>query len=907
MRSILSALPLLLVLVGCGEQSPSPQTPAGTIQTSAASSSTQRGSLNQITRPALDQISEQEAIARKARVENISYVLDIDLVSNTEAYSGTVTAKFDLNNNAAPLDIDFTGGSVNRVIVNGQNTEPDYNGFYVLLPNELLTVGTNEVTIEYSHPFGQDGTGLHKFVDPEDGGVYLYTYLWPYYSNRLFPNFDQPNLKATYEMTVQADPSWQVVSATMEDSITESGGISTWHFPQSEKFSSYIFSLHAGPYQVWEDTAGDVPIRLMARQSLAQYVQVDEWMNYTKSGLAHYNNYFDIPYPFVKYDQVIVPDFLIGAMENVAAVTFSESYVDRGTANRFNSQRRASTILHEMAHMWFGDLVTMNWWNGLWLNESFATLMSAIAVHEATEFEDLWHDFYLSENLTAIAADSAVSTHPIEVEVASSNDFFNVFDAITYDKGASVLNQLSHYIGRENFRLGVSNYLKQHSWNNTDLADFMSALSTQSGIDLGPWADTWMYEAGVNQIEARYQCEAGTIESFALLQTASADHPTLRSQRLQLGLFATDENGNIAPYATLPIEINSAETQVPDALGLPCPELAMPNYEGWGYATIKLDQGSITSLINDNALTKTQDPLLRSMFWTAVFDAPSNAQLEHDQLLDMLIGSLDSEQNDRIIRQTLSQLVNTFNQLEKMGSGFEQELETFGVLAEEQLWSLVQAGVFENTEQNVSQSESTLNLRLNNYINLARSEAALTNLIALLNDEIAIPGLTVGQSLRWRIVERLSNRNHELARDFLQAERLKDPSDAGRRAAIAAESSLPDTEIKQSWIARILADETLPLSNLRASMTSLFPPGQEQFQLDLLPQLVANLSELSQTRDNYFLQTYGRSLFAGICDEQGLALLSQAVTSPDELGATLYRFMSENVEDAENCVAEKMR
>lgn len=893
MRVFLVLLTLLIGLSSCSEQNP----PAAIVAKAVPS----------INRPALDQLSELEATARKQRVSNIAYKLEIDLASEAESYSGTVIAQFDLSSNNTPLDIDFTGGSVTQVVVNGQIVTPNYNGFYVLIPDGELTVGRNEVRIDYSHPFDQDGTGLHKFVDPEDGNVYLYTYLWPYYSNRLFPNFDQPNLKATYELTVLADPSWQVVSAMTEDSVTSAANVATWHFPESEKFSSYIFSLHAGPYQVWEDMAGAVPIRLMARQSLAQYVQVEEWMTYTKSGLTHYGEYFDIPYPFVKYDQIIVPDFLIGAMENVAAVTFSESYVDRGASNRFNSQRRASTILHEMAHMWFGDLVTMNWWNGLWLNESFATLMSAIAVYESTEFEDLWHDFYLSENITAIAADSAVSTHPIEMEVASSNDFFNVFDSITYDKGASVLNQLSHYIGRENFRLGVSNYLKQHSWDNTDLADFMLALSNQSGIDLGPWADDWMYQAGVNQIEARYSCEANLIDSFAILQTAPTSHPTLRSQRVQLGLFSTNDSGEIAPYASIPVEINSAETQVPEAIGQPCPELALPNYDGWGYTTIKLDNRSIDSLINNAALAKTSDPLLRSMFWTAMFDAPSNEQLDRAQLIEMLITSMPTEQNDRIMRQTLGELVGEFDQLERLGSAYANELTTYGVMAEQQLWDLVLEGTGINELSN-AQSESTLNLRLNNYISLARSDAALANLIGLLNEEIDIPSLSVGQGLRWRIVERLGNRNHPQARDLLQAEQIADPSDAGRRAAIAAESALPDADIKQAWLDKILdTEDPLPLSNLRASMTSLFPSGQEQFQLDLLPQMTANLQELGQTRDNYFLRSYGQSLFSGICDQQGLEIIRNAIANPDALGATLTRFMSENVEDAENCVAAKNR
>ena len=878
-----------LLLVACGEQA----------VTSVNSTST----ADYPIRPALDQLSQTQAIARKARVSDISYVLDIDLVSLVDSYQGRVTANFTLTDSDRPLEIDFTGGSVNGVVVNGETLDPDYNGYFLTLPTSALLAGRNAVVIEYVHPFDQDGTGLHRFVDPEDDRTYLYTYLWPYYSNRLFPNFDQPNLKATYELTVRAAADWQVVSSTTEDAIETDGDTKVWHFPQSEKFSSYIFSLHAGPYQIWEDMAGDVPIRLMARQSLREYVAVEEWMSYTKSGLAHYRDYFDIPYPFEKYDQVIVPDFLIGAMENVAAVTFSESYVDRGASNRFNSQRRAGTILHEMAHMWFGDLVTMNWWNGLWLNESFATLMSSIAVSQATEFDDLWHDFYLSENLTAISADNAVSTHPIEVPVVSTNDFFNVFDAITYDKGASVLNQLSHYLGREDFRLGVSNYLKKHSWENTELDDFMNSLSEQSGINLDPWAQDWMYQAGVNTIEARFSCDSNGISSFAILQTVPDDYPTLRDQRVQLGLFTTDASGSIELNTAIPIEIFGAETQVPQAIGLDCPNLALPNYQGWGYTEVSLDEVSMDTIISDNAIERIDDPLMRSMIWTSLFNAPSNGQMENSILLETLIASLPVEENDRIIRRTMATLVSNLNLLERLGGEYANELAEYGPQAEQQLWQLINAGV---NDEAGSQSLSTLNLRLSRYIGLARSFEALGNLASLLEDATRISGLSLGQNQRWNIIQRFTARDYNGARELLAAERERDPSDAGRRSAIAAQAGLPDLNIKREWVTRILDTENpLPLSNLRAAMGSIFPTGQEELQLALLPQLTSNLSQLALNRDNYFQQTYGRDLFSGICEQQGLEILSNAISDSDAIGATLYRFMSENVQSASQCIELK--
>lgn len=903
-------VPILLsvLLSNCSEESPADtNSPAIDVLTSSSANvSSGNGAMNseeQAIRPAQDQLSQLEAIARKTRVSNVSYDLDIDLVSIADSYQGQVILRFDLDDKSSALDIDFTGGDIIGVTANGEAIEVNYNGFFIQLPTAALEQGSNIVAIDYSHPYDQDGTGLHRFVDPEDGNTYLYTYLWPYYSNRLFPNFDQPNLKATYELKVRAANDWQVISSTTESSVETLGDAKLWHFPKSEKFSSYIFSLHAGPYKIWEDMAGDVPIRLMARQSLAQYVAVDEWMGYTKSGIEHYNDYFEIPYPFKKYDQVIVPDFLIGAMENVAAVTFSESYVDRGSSNRFSSQRRAGTILHEMAHMWFGDLVTMNWWNGLWLNESFATLMSSIAVSEATEFDDLWHDFYLSENLTAISADKAVSTHPIEVPVLSSNDFFNVFDAITYDKGASVLNQLSHYIGRENFRLGVSNYLKQHSWENTELSDFMDALSQQSGIDLSPWAQDWMYQAGVNTLEAKFSCEANLISDLSILQTAPASHPTLRSQRVQLGLFSRDGQGSFSAFAVLPIQVSGAETIVEEAVGLACPQLTLPNYEGWGYAEVTLDEKSMSTIISDNALEDISDPLMRSMVWTALFEAPSNGQMDNNQLLALLITNMPFEANDRIIRQTLSQLMSNLNRLERLGETSSFQLSTYSSSAENQLWNLISRGVIEGAN---AQSESTLNIRLSYFRDIARSETALNNLEGLLSGTVEVPGLSIGQGARWEIINRLAQRDYPNVRSIISGEQEQDSSDAGRRAYFAAQSALPNLETKQTWVERILDTENpLPLSNQRAAMSSLFPPGQEELQLALLPRLTNDLPALAAEKDNYYLQSYGRDLFAGICSEEGLEIIEQAISEPSAIGATLFRFMSENAQSAELCVAQK--
>ena len=834
-------------------------------------------------REVADKLTQEQAISRKHRLSNIQYTLDIDLISDPAAYQGETKITFDLADPDKDLTIDFSGGSITAVELNNTKVQVDYNGYFVTLPADSLRAGSNEVFIHYAHPYDQDGTGLHRFTDPEDGRTYLYTYLWPYYANRLFPNFDQPNLKARYELTVKAKADWQVVSSVMEDSIVEDGGDKIWHFPQSKKFSSYVFSLHAGPYKVWSDMAGDIPIRLMARQSLAEYVPVAEWLEFTKMGLRHYKNYFDIAYPFSKYDQLIVPDFNIGAMENVGAVTFAENYVQRGPSSRFQTQRRAGTILHEMAHMWFGDLVTNAWWNGLWLNESFATLMSSIAVSQLPQFSDLWHDFYLSTNLSAIAADNQVSTHPIEVQVASTDDFFAVFDSITYQKGASVLNQLSHYTGQENFRLGVSQYLKEHAWDNTELHDFIAAQGKQSGLELRSWADSWLYQAGVNNIKAEFSCTEGKIAFFAIKQSAPAEHPNLRSQRTQLALFKLN-NVHMQPYFVTPITVAGPISSITEVQGLPCPDLVYPNYQGWGYSEVELDEMSMHNALR--AIEKSNDPLLRSMLWSSVMNSSEIS-------LEALISAIETEKNDRVIHQVLRELVSTLNTLERQGSDI---VTVAGPKLEALLWQQITQG---------ESSKSTRIIRLESYINVLRTDLAQRHVIALLENTVSLPSLPISQEHRWLLIKRLAIMDHKDARAYITNEVIRDPSDAGKRAAIAARSALPDLGIKQAWLNRFLDnDNPLPLSNQRAAMKNMFPANQLVMQEALLAEMIESLSMIKQNRDNYYQRSYAQALFAGICSKAGLSQL-QAALQQDTIGTTLYRFLSENVQKAKSCVQGK--
>jgi len=324
--------------------------------------------------------------------------------------------------------------------------------------------------------------------------VYTYSHFEPAAAHQMFAVFDQPDLKATYQVTATAPADWHVVSTTRESKIEDLGALRRWTFPTTKKLSPYNFSLHAGPYKVWEDKSGKYPMRLFARQSVAAQVTPEDWFRYTKDGLVFFDQYFGIPYQFEKYDQLLVPDFLYGAMENAGAITFAEGrFLHKAKMTDAQRQSLASVIMHEMAHQWFGDLVTMQWWNGLWLNESFASFMGTLATAEATEFKDAWQAFYSGGKQAAYAQDQKVTTHPIEVPVASTANAFDNIDAITYSKGASTLAQLRHLLGAEVFRKGVHNYLAKYSYQNAKLEDFIGSLGEAAGHDLSQWTQDWLY------------------------------------------------------------------------------------------------------------------------------------------------------------------------------------------------------------------------------------------------------------------------------------------------------------------------------------------------------------------------------------------------------------------------------
>ncbi|MDP5208194.1 aminopeptidase N [Microbulbifer sp. 2205BS26-8] len=836
-------------------------------------------------------LSEEYAKLRKQQVAQVDYQLSVNLDRESDRFSGTVTADTTFQHILQqPLTIDFAGGTVESVAVDGQNIPVEYNGHFITIAAQFIPNLQHAITVHFQHPFSKNGSGLHRFEDPKDGKVYTYTDFEPYDANRLFPHFDQPNLKARYTLDVTAPKDWIVISAERENRIEKKGELRHWFFPQSQKFSSYVFSLHAGPYHIWEDEADGIPLRLMARQSLAQYVKPEDWFTFTKQSFAFFQPYFDIDYPFKKYDQILVPDFNAGAMENVGSVTFNDSYVSRGEKTQAQRMRLANVIAHEMAHQWFGDLVTMNWWDDLWLNESFATYMANLSLAENSEFTNVWENFYLGTKQWAYNADQRPTTHAIQLPVQNTDEAFANFDGITYGKGGSILKQLPYYLGKEAFRKGVSNYLKELSYRNSTLDDFMGHLGAAAGMDLEQWQQQWLYKAGLNTIETSFQCQKGQITELTLTQTAPTEYPILRTQRTQLGFYRMNGD-SMKRVATLPVLYSGAITKVKEAVGLPCPEILYPNEGDWAFVKINLDPVSVENM--SKHINQIEPPFVRLMLWQSLFDSTYDAKLPLDKYISFLLSNGAAEEDINAVRLNARNLGFVYSYLSQI------PIES---ARRDALQLSIEKFIWEQLQQSPAGSDRQKTW-FRAFTGTAHSPRALSNARQMLLGELAVDGLKLDPDMRWDLI---TLQNRYLFSDYEQAverELQTDNSDRAKLNAIAAEAVRPLPQSKQKWLDNLsMHRDKYKLSELREAAYSMFPSEQIGPFNNNSARIFEVLEQINAEDSPELLSTYA-SIFPLICNKAGAQKLKDTLEENQQLKPTLVKALKNHLYSSRRCMA----
>jgi aminopeptidase N len=837
-------------------------------------------------------LSQVDAAARSARVSNVDYVLDFTLTGK-ESFGASTSVSFDLADTSAPLTIDLDKATIKSLTVNGKPVNPQYNQWFITLQPQDLVKGRNTVTVAYERLHSTNGEGLHRMVDPVDGKVYTYSHFEPAAAHQMFALFDQPDLKATYQVTVTAPSDWQVVSTTRESAVQDAGAATRrWTFPRSKILSPYNFSLHAGPYKVWEDNSGKYPMRLFARQSVASQVKPAEWFKYTKAGLEFFDEYFGIPYQYGKYDQLLVPDFLYGAMENAGAITFAEArFMYKADMTAAQRHSLASVIMHEMAHQWFGDLVTMKWWNGLWLNESFASFMGTLATAEATEFKDAWQAFYSGRKQEAYVQDQKVTTHPIEVPVASTANAFDNIDAITYAKGASTLVQLRHLLGEDVFRKGVHNYLVKYQFRNATLDDFIGSLGEAAGRDLSAWTRQWLYQPGVNAIAASYACKGGKIASFTLNQSApSAALPTLREQRVQVAIFKLDGK-QLKLASNVAVTYAGARTAVPGLVGSACPDLVYPNYQDWGFAKVQLDKRSFDTARAH--LAAVSDPLLRTMLWQSLWDGVRDGKLPLNEFIKTALNNAPAEKDYTLLGDVLGKVGASKRYLDAMGAD-----TTYAKRAARELEQMAWHGA-----QSSKGDDNFQRRWFGQYIALASSRDALDRLASVLDGKTVVNGLAINQDLRWAIIGRLNRFNYPGSAALVEAEAARDKSDAGQAAALAAIVSRPDPKTKAEWLATVEdLKTTLPFSKIRTAMTHLYPREQTGLSEQSAAQRLARLPQIDKTAGPVYMRAFAATLIPASCTPASVKRLAAAAGEMNELSAGTRRALLDAQQEDQRCV-----
>jgi len=701
--------------------------------------------------------------------------------------------------------------------------------------------------------------------------------------------FDQPDLKATYELTVTAPNDWQVISAKRENRVEDlSGERKTWYFPETSKLSPYNFSMHAGPYKVWENNTAKYPMRLFARQSIADKISTEDWFKYTKDGLVFFDDYFGIEYPFEKYDQIIVPDFIYGAMENAAAITFAErAFVSSGEMSSAEKQRLAGVIMHEMAHQWFGNLVTMKWWNGLWLNESFASFMGTLATAEATEFDYAWRSFYARNKQSAYIQDQRVTTHPIEVPVETSNNAFDNIDAITYSKGASTLMQLRHLLGPDVFQKGVQDYLKGYSYKNAELDDFIGSLGQAAGRKLDGWKNEWLYQAGVNVINAEYECTDGKISAFSLNQTSDNSNAVLREQKVQIGLFKSDGT-KMQLVKAVPVIYKGAKTLVAEAIGADCPDLVYPNYQDWGFVKVNLDSRSFDSA--RESLNRVDDPLLRSMLWQSLWDSVRDGELPLQSYLETALANVSYETDYTILGQALGDVGSAISYANSFGDRGRSYVKTIQPELESIIWEKMLKGPFQRRWFTA-------------YVDHARSQKALSNLEKILSGKIAVEGLDINQQYRWDIIYQLNRYDYPGSKELIEAELSVDNGDSGQKNAIASQAVRPSISNKNHWL-NIIHDlkSSLPFSKTRTAMGNLYTSEQVELEEQTAEIILSKLAQMDKERGLVFMRSYSYSLIPATCTETSVRRLKKAIDESSELSSLTRRALLVAHQEDERCI-----
>jgi aminopeptidase N len=819
---------------------------------------------------AVPNLTRVDAAARADVLTLHAYDIRLDVTdgagnSGDGTFLSETTVQFDCRRPGEGTFIDLVAERVRSATLNGAAI--DVSGYTEAGGLPLTDLAEqNTLVVAADCRYSNTGEGLHRFADPVDGQVYLYTQFEPADAKRMFACFDQPDLKATFALHVAAPFDWQVVSNTGDREIEAGpGGSQLVHFGPTKRISTYLVALIAGPYAKVTDSHEGIPLGLYCRASLAEHLDPEELFQVTKQGFDFYHRVFDYPYPFDKYDQLFVPEFNAGAMENAGAVTFLEDYVFRSKVSRAKYERRAETILHELGHMWFGDLVTMQWWDDLWLNESFATYISTLCQAEATEYRTAWTTFANTEKAWAYAQDQLPSTHPIAADIPDVAAVEVNFDGITYAKGASVLKQLVAYVGRDEFLAGVRRYFRTHEYGNTTLADLLGPLSESSGRDLSAWAEQWLRTSQVNTLRPVYELsDDGRYATFAIEQTAVAEHPVLRDHRAAVGLYSDGPDG-LTRTARFELDITGARIEVPELVGIPAADLVLVNDDDLTYAKLRLDEHSLRTLREN--IGRMPDPLARALCWSAAWDMTRDAELPAREWVELVLAGVRAETESSVVQSLLNRVQTA------LSSYADPTWAPTG-------WTQLADAALRAMHETEPGSDQQL-LWSRTFASAARTSEHAAVLSGLLDGSYEVPGLSVDADARWAFLHGLVAIG-AAGDDEIDAEAARDATAEGARRAATARVLRPTAESKDEAWQRLFTDETVPNAVHEAMLLGFWHPAQRKLTAGYVERYFADIRAVWERRPGEIAKNCAQYLFPPIVEPRTIAAADQWLADAEQ-------------------------
>jgi aminopeptidase N len=835
--------------------------------------------------------------AERARLLHVDeYDIHLDLTRGDKLFRSTSVITFQCAEPGADSYADLIAADVIEITLNGDAIEPED----ACADGRIALAGlaaNNELRVVADCAYTYDSKGMHRAIDSSDGRVYLYTNFEPADARSVYANFEQPDLKASFTFHVTAPQDWIVLSnqpaPAPETGPVSAGDIATWHFAPTPRISTYLTAVVAGEYHLETGphiTPGGQPIQLglACRQSLAPFLEARDILEITRQGFDYFTALFDRDYPFVKYDQVFVPEFSAGAMENVGCVTFSERVLFRSKVTDMMYELRATVILHEMAHQWFGDLVTMKWWDDLWLNEAFAEFCAALSSAEGTRFTDAWTTFSGARKTWGYRQDQLPSTHPVAADVPTLSQAIANFDGISYAKGASVLKQLVAYVGRDNFFAAIRAYFAEHGWGNATLADLLSALERSSGTSLGDWSKAWLQTAGPNTLRSEFELdEDGAFLSFAVLQEAPAKYPTLRPHHIAIGLYNRVGDELVRTHR-VEVDVTGPRTEVPELAGRPQPDLVLLNDEDLGYALVRFDPRSLATLTD--SIGQFADSLARTVCWSAVLDMVQQAELSVPAFIQILAAGMGKEPTVSVL-QTLHMTAARL---------LAFTADPGWVPAGKELLARAALLLLRAAEPGSDHQLAWMQLLAWTAI----TPEQLDVLAGLLAGTAQVSGLAVDAELRWALLRRLAATGR--AGDAqIDAELERDATDAGRRHAAACRAAIPDAEHKDAaW--RLLAEsEELGHEGVMAVAASF---GQAEHAALLVPYAQAYfrvLPDVWSTRGDHIKRVLADGLFPYSAASPELVQRVGAFLAAEKRDPALQRILIERRDTVERALRSR--